>query len=166
MILSLAGRIAPALALAVIATAAHAQTRESTFTCRGGGAMVVDLAPATNGQVVLAIRAALADPNEQTPPPGTCVPADSRFHDRALLAVTRGQSNVLRMTTRQPLVLNVEVAADQSPRVVLSSRRSDARAEQTLQLYQTAVQGGVFTVTAREAPRNPMDLAILGSSAR
>jgi hypothetical protein len=35
-----------------------------------------------------------------------------------------------------------------------------------LQLYESAVQGRVFTVTAREAPRNPLDLAIVGSAAR
>jgi hypothetical protein len=171
--MSIAGRAAAASALALgfasaAGPAAHAQTREITFTCQGGGAMVVDLAPATSGQIALVIRAALADPRNQAPGPGTCVPADGSFNDRAQRAAQANgsQSPMLRLTTRQPLVLTVEIAADQSPRVVLSSRRSDARAEQTLQLYDSAVQGRVFTVTAREAARNPLELAITGSSAR
>jgi hypothetical protein len=151
--------------LGAAAPAAHAQAREITFTCQGGGPMVVDLAPATNGQIWVAIHAALADPADQAPGPGTCVPADGRFHDRARLAA-QNQRPMLRLATRQPLVLTVEIAADQSPRVVLSSQRSDARAEQTLQLYDSAVQGRVFTVTAREAARNPLELAITGSAAR
>lgn len=172
MSFSIAGRAAPALAL-VIATAtppAHAQTREVRFTCQGGGPMVVELSPAQNGQVIVAIRAALADPGDQAAAAGTCIPADNKFHERAQRAAAQlgGPRNtpiMLRMTTRQPLVLNVEVPSDQSPRVVLSSRRNDARAEEALQLYQTAIQGRAFTVTVREA-RNPLDLPIVGSSTR
>jgi hypothetical protein len=177
--MSTAGRARATLALAITlamaaGSAAHAQgrTRETTFTCQGGGAMVVDLAPATNGQIWLSIHAALADPADQTPSPGTCVPADGRFHDRAQQANfaaglgSGGQRPMLRLATRQPLVLAVQIAADQSPRVTLSSQRSDARAEQTLQLYDSAVQGRVFTVTAREGARNPLELAITGSAAR
>lgn len=165
MSLSIAGRMA-ALALVVgTAGAAQAQTRETTFTCQGGGAMIVDLSPVQNGQVVVAIRAALANPNEQTPAAGTCLPRDMRYHDRAQAAAS-ATPIVLRMATRQPLVLNVEVAADQSPRVVLSSQRSDARAEQTLQLYNAAIQGHTFVVTVREPARTPLDLTIVSSSVR
>lgn len=167
--------IAAAAALLATAAPAQAQVREVSLVCQGGGSMIVELAPASNNatQVVVAVRAVMSDQGpDQAPTAGQCATADTKLRDAVLRAWTQDPTRartppaMIRMSTRQSLILAVEVQADQSPRVTLASRLSDARAEQALQLYQAAIQGRAFTVTLRGNARTPLDYEIVGSSIR
>ena len=161
--------------LAAGASDAAAQSRDLTMLCQGGGSMVVELAPAANNatQVVLAIRAVMSDVGpEQPPTAGQCATTDAKLRESIQNAWLqepgrqRTPPAMIRMSTRQSLILAVEVQADQSPRVILASRPADARAEQAMQLYQAALQGRTFSMTLRPVARRPLEYEIVGSSIR
>ncbi len=166
---------AAAWLLAAGATDAAAQSRDLTMLCQGGGSMIVELAPAANNaaQVVLAVRAVMSDVGPDQPPTaGQCATSDTKLRESVQNAWTqepgrqRTPPAMIRMSTRQSMILAVEVQADQSPRVTLAARPADARAEQAMQLYQAAIQGRTFSVTLRPVARRPLEYEIVASSIR
>ncbi|MBL8836675.1 MAG: hypothetical protein JNL66_10535 [Alphaproteobacteria bacterium] len=164
-----------AAGLAGAASDADAQNRDLTMICQGGGSMVVEVSPAFNNasQVVLVLRAVMSDvAPDQPPTAGQCATGDTKLRESIQRAWTdepgrqRTPPAMIRMSTRQSLILAVEVQADQSPRVTLAARPADARAEQAMQLYQAAIQGRTFSVTLRPVARRPLEYEIVGSSIR